>query len=141
MEGGRSSSRLTWERSGFSAKDVDVAQIYDGFSASVIYGLESYGFCKEGEGVASSVLRNLGVDLDKLRDAIVGLICAGPDRVVMGKLPLTPRAKKLEGAIAGRALYDGRLDPAKKPRAVRPGESWDAANGAIYRAGRKPERE
>ena len=25
---------------------------------------------------------------------------------------LTPRAQKLEGAIAGRALYDGRLDPA-----------------------------
>ena len=37
MEGGRSSARLTWERSGFSPKDVDVAQIYDGFSASVIY--------------------------------------------------------------------------------------------------------
>jgi phosphoribosylformimino-5-aminoimidazole carboxamide ribotide isomerase len=26
---------------------------------------------------------------------------------------LQPRAKKLEGAIAGRALYDGRLDPAE----------------------------
>jgi len=26
---------------------------------------------------------------------------------------LEPRAKKLEGAIAGRALYDGRLDPAE----------------------------
>ena len=51
MEGGRSSSRLTWERSGFGPKDVDVAQIYDGFSASVIYGLESYGFCKEGEAL------------------------------------------------------------------------------------------
>lgn len=51
MEGGRSSSRLTWERSGFTPKDVDVAQIYDGFSASVIYGLESYGFCKEGEAL------------------------------------------------------------------------------------------
>src|SRR6266404_349207 len=51
MEGGRSSSRLTWERSGFSPRDVDVAQIYDGFSASVIYGLESYGFCKEGEAL------------------------------------------------------------------------------------------
>jgi phosphoribosylformimino-5-aminoimidazole carboxamide ribotide isomerase len=25
---------------------------------------------------------------------------------------LAPRAKKLAGAIAGRALYDGRLDPA-----------------------------
>ena len=40
MEGGASSAKLTWERSGFSPKDVDVAQIYDGFSASVIYGLE-----------------------------------------------------------------------------------------------------
>jgi hypothetical protein len=28
-----------------------VAQICDGFSASVIYGLESYGFCKEGEAL------------------------------------------------------------------------------------------
>src|SRR5436190_1954747 len=51
MEGGRSSAKLTWERSGFGPKDVDVAQIYDGFSASVIYGLESYGFCQEGEAL------------------------------------------------------------------------------------------
>ena len=51
MEGGRSSAKLTWERSGFGPKDVDVAQIYDGFSASVIYGLESYGFCDEGEAL------------------------------------------------------------------------------------------
>ncbi|HYN62970.1 MAG TPA: hypothetical protein VES36_00080, partial [Candidatus Limnocylindrales bacterium] len=51
MAGGRSSAQLTWERSGFTPKDVDVAQIYDGFSASVIYGLESYGFCKEGEAL------------------------------------------------------------------------------------------
>src|SRR5205823_8599438 len=49
MAGGSSSAKLTWERSGFTPRDVDVAQIYDGFSASVIYGLESYGFCQEGE--------------------------------------------------------------------------------------------
>ena len=29
------------------------------------------------------------------------------------KVMLSPRARKLEGAIAGRALYDGRLDPAQ----------------------------
>jgi len=51
MAGGSSSAKLTWERSGFTPKDVDVAQIYDGFSASVIYGLESYGFCQEGEAL------------------------------------------------------------------------------------------
>jgi phosphoribosylformimino-5-aminoimidazole carboxamide ribotide isomerase len=32
---------------------------------------------------------------------------------------LEPRAKKLAGAIAGRALYDGRLDPAEALRLIR----------------------
>ena len=51
MEGGASSAKLTWERSGFTPKDVDVAQIYDGFSASVLYGMEPYGCYKEGEAL------------------------------------------------------------------------------------------
>ena len=50
MEGGSSSAKLTWERSGFGPKDVDVAQIYDGFSASVIYGLEILRFLRRGRG-------------------------------------------------------------------------------------------
>ena len=32
---------------------------------------------------------------------------------------LAPRAHKLEGAIAGRALYDGRVDPAAALALVR----------------------
>src|SRR3954471_4725077 len=35
------------------------------------------------------------------------------------KALLTPRAKKLAGAIAGRALYDGRLDPASALALIR----------------------
>jgi phosphoribosylformimino-5-aminoimidazole carboxamide ribotide isomerase len=35
------------------------------------------------------------------------------------KTMLTPRAEKLEGAIAGRALYDGRLDPAEALKLIR----------------------
>ena len=35
------------------------------------------------------------------------------------KTMLTPRAKKLEGAIAGRALYDGRLDPTEALALIR----------------------
>jgi phosphoribosylformimino-5-aminoimidazole carboxamide ribotide isomerase len=35
------------------------------------------------------------------------------------KALLAPRAKKLQGAIAGRALYDGRLDPAEALRVIR----------------------
>ena len=32
---------------------------------------------------------------------------------------LQPCAKKLAGAIAGRALYDGRLDPSQALRLIR----------------------
>ena len=32
---------------------------------------------------------------------------------------LSPRAAKLEGAIAGRALYDGRLDAAEALALIR----------------------
>jgi len=35
------------------------------------------------------------------------------------KAMLEPRASKLEGAIAGRALYDGRLDPAEALKLIR----------------------
>ena len=35
------------------------------------------------------------------------------------KAMLSPRAKKLAGAISGRALYDGRLDPAQAIALIR----------------------
>ena len=35
------------------------------------------------------------------------------------KAMLEPRAKKLAGAIAGRALYDGRLDPTEALKLIR----------------------
>ena len=35
------------------------------------------------------------------------------------KALLAPRAKKLEGAISGRALYDGRVDPAEALTLIR----------------------
>jgi phosphoribosylformimino-5-aminoimidazole carboxamide ribotide isomerase len=35
------------------------------------------------------------------------------------KAMLEPRAKKLEGAISGRALYDGRIDPAEALTLIR----------------------
>ncbi len=38
-----------WKTTGFSPADVDVAQLYDGFSPSVYYWLEALGFCGRGE--------------------------------------------------------------------------------------------
>jgi ATP-dependent Clp protease ATP-binding subunit ClpC len=53
------------------------------------------GLVKEGSGVGANVLKNLDVDLRKVRLEVEKLVHSGPDMVTMGKLPQTPRAKKV----------------------------------------------
>ncbi|RIK67492.1 MAG: NDP-hexose 4-ketoreductase [Planctomycetota bacterium] len=53
------------------------------------------GLVKEGSGVGANVLKNLDVDLRKVRMEVEKLVKSGPDMVTMGKLPQTPRAKKV----------------------------------------------
>ncbi len=64
------------------------------------------GLVKEGSGVGATVLKNLDVDIKKLRLEVEKQVKSGPDMVTMGKLPQTPRAKKvIEYAIEeARAL-------------------------------------
>lgn len=52
------------------------------------------GLVREEEGVASQVLRNLGVEVDQARQAIETIIGRG-ERIVRGEVGLTPRAKKV----------------------------------------------
>lgn len=53
------------------------------------------GLIKEGSGVASTVLKNLDMDLRKIRLEVEKRVQAGPDMVALGKLPHTPLAKKV----------------------------------------------
>src|SRR5271154_1363104 len=55
------------------------------------------GLVKEGSGVAANVLKNLDIDLRKIRLEVEKIVQTGPggEQVVMGKLPHTPRAKKV----------------------------------------------
>jgi ATP-dependent Clp protease ATP-binding subunit ClpC len=53
------------------------------------------GLLKEGTGVGPNVLRNLGVDLHKVRVEVEKRVKFGPEMVAMGKLPLTRRARKV----------------------------------------------
>ncbi|HJT57129.1 MAG TPA: Clp protease N-terminal domain-containing protein [Ktedonobacteraceae bacterium] len=52
------------------------------------------GLVAEGDGVAAKVLRNLGVELARIRSAVEFIIGRG-DRIVLGQIGLTPRAKKV----------------------------------------------
>ncbi len=53
------------------------------------------GLVQEGSGVAANVLKNLDVDLKKIRTEVERLVKAGPNMVTLGQLPFTPRAKKV----------------------------------------------
>jgi acetyl-CoA acetyltransferase len=49
---GADAARRLWSRTDLKPKDVDVAQLYDGFSFLPLIWLEDMGFCKRGEGAA-----------------------------------------------------------------------------------------
>ncbi len=52
------------------------------------------GLLREEKGVAGNVLTRLGVDLERARQAVEGVVGRG-DQLVSGELGLTPRAKKV----------------------------------------------
>ncbi len=53
------------------------------------------GLVGEGSGVGVNVLKNLDVDLRKIHFEVEKLVQRGPNKVSMGRLPQTPRAKKV----------------------------------------------
>ena len=52
------------------------------------------GLLREGEGIAALVLTRMGVGLDAVRDEVERIIGHG-DRMIVGEIGLTPRAKKV----------------------------------------------
>jgi acetyl-CoA acetyltransferase len=56
-------AKKLYERAGVGPADIDVALLYDHFSAMVLMQLEDYGFCAKGEGgpfVESGAIRYEG---------------------------------------------------------------------------------
>jgi ATP-dependent Clp protease ATP-binding subunit ClpC len=53
------------------------------------------GLVQEGSGVAANVLKNMAIDLNKIRSEVEKIVKTGPSMVTMGQLPFTPRAKKV----------------------------------------------
>jgi acetyl-CoA acetyltransferase len=46
----RDAAAMLWERTDLTPADVDVAELYDGFSFITLAWIEALGFCKHGEG-------------------------------------------------------------------------------------------
>ncbi len=52
------------------------------------------GILREGSGVAASILINLNLGLDEIRQSVEETISASSGTLTIGQIPLTPRAKK-----------------------------------------------
>src|SRR5215467_4581456 len=53
------------------------------------------GVIREGEGIAATVLNNLGVDLDHIRLAVENMVSSSGGTMTIGEIPFTPRAKRV----------------------------------------------
>src|SRR5579872_3919638 len=53
------------------------------------------GIIREGEGIAVKILRNLGVDLYKIKKAIEDTVRSGGATLTIGNIPLTKQAEKV----------------------------------------------
>ncbi len=74
---GRRAAEQLWNRTDLRPADVDVAELYDGFSILTLLWLEALGFCKPGEG---------------------GAFIEGGERIGLGgELPLNTQGGQLSG--------------------------------------------
>ena len=63
MDVGAETGRRLWDRSGVRPSEVDLPQVYDGFSPFVYFWIESLGFCPVGE--AHRMVLEGGIDSDR----------------------------------------------------------------------------
>ncbi|MGD8394473.1 MAG: ATP-dependent Clp protease ATP-binding subunit [Candidatus Eiseniibacteriota bacterium] len=53
------------------------------------------GILREGEGIAATVLNNLSLDLDQIRQAVENMVSSSGGTLTIGEIPFTPRAKRV----------------------------------------------
>ena len=98
MEVGTETARRLWERSGVGPREVDLPQVYDGFSPFVYFWMEVLGLCGAGEAHE----RALAGDIDSDRpDALP--VLSGGGALGNGRMHGVPQMLECYLQLAGRA--------------------------------------
>jgi acetyl-CoA acetyltransferase len=102
------SGKLAFARAGVTPADIDVCQLYDSFTPTVLLTLEGLGFCKKGEGgpfVEGGTLR-VGGSLPTNTDG-GGLSACHPG--MRGMFLLVEAVRQLRGECGPRQVPGARL--------------------------------
>jgi acetyl-CoA acetyltransferase len=102
------SGRQAFQRAGVTPEDIDVCQLYDSFTSTVLLTLEGLGFCKKGEGgdfVTDGRLR-VGGALPTNTDG-GGLSACHPG--MRGMFLLVEAVRQLRGECGPRQVPGARL--------------------------------
>lgn len=105
MEIGTQTAHRLWERSGIRAADVDLPQVYDGFSPFVYFWMEALSLCPMGE--AHEVVLEGGIDSD--REGAIPVL-AGGGALGNGRMHGVPQMLECYLQLSGRAGTRQRAD-------------------------------
>ena len=110
IECGKSIADKLWTTSGLAPRDMDAAQLYDGFSPSALYWLEAAGFCNRGEAFEFIQDGRIALDGELPLNTFGGSLSEGRlhgmGHIVEAVRQVTGRAEKrqIEGASAVCAI-------------------------------------
>jgi acetyl-CoA acetyltransferase len=98
MEVGKETAQRLWEATGFGPADIDLPQVYDGFSPFVYLWLESLGYCPVGE--AHGLVADGGIDSDRAGSLPV---LSGGGALGNGRMHGVPQMLECYLQLSGRA--------------------------------------
>jgi acetyl-CoA acetyltransferase len=100
------SSKMAFEMAGMKPSDIDVAEIYDCFTFTVLVTIEDYGFCKKGEGGPYMEGGRIELGGELPVNTHGGLLSQGH---IDGMNHITEAVKQLRGDCGERQVKDAEI--------------------------------
>jgi acetyl-CoA acetyltransferase len=105
---GYATAAALWNRTELTARDVDVAQLYDGFTIEAVWWLEAMGFCGTGEaGAFVEGGTRIGLDGELPLNTWGGQLSGGRLHAAFGHT--TEAVRQLRGEAGERQVRDAEV--------------------------------